>query len=301
MRLFIASVALALVCHSTGCTHRQLRNSTLKQASTWTDLQYQQVLGNLASFCDNPGAMANFSVTGSGLAQVTDSGSPTAVVQPNFIALSESALTGGMYGGTMSRQVSEQWEIAPITDPDKLKALSCLYRLLLNPDLPEKADCIILFDSLLGKGKINPEAEGDIPRGWFGIGRKHDVPRNACYVANHRNTYVWVCPEGVFGLSQFTLQVLNIVTVDTAPATEQVQLVTHWQYGGLIPVPLRTVTFTQVHNDAPQPEEETPSGKNYELLNKHPNPTVPSRASPRGRIQFFSPQQGRAYTGPAQR
>ena len=47
--------------------------------------------------------------------------------------------------------------------------------------------------------------------GWFRVGGKKDVPRDACYVGHHGDCYVWVMPEGVGGLTRFTLLVLSIV------------------------------------------------------------------------------------------
>ncbi len=41
--------------------------------------------------------------------------------------------------------------------------------------------------------------------GWFGVGRKRDVPRNACYVGCYCDTYVWVPPENVESLTRLTL------------------------------------------------------------------------------------------------
>ena len=55
----VAWLALAmLVLSATGCrTHLSLRDNTVRTADTLTDLNYQQVLDNLARFHDNPGAM----------------------------------------------------------------------------------------------------------------------------------------------------------------------------------------------------------------------------------------------------
>ena len=45
--------------------------------------------------------------------------------------------------------------------------------------------------------------------GWYGVGRKHDIPKDACYVGHHGDLYVWVRPSGRAGLAEFTLAVLN--------------------------------------------------------------------------------------------
>jgi hypothetical protein len=49
----------------------------------------------------------------------------------------------------------------------------------------------------------------EIHPGWFGVGGKHDVPRNACYVGRYRDRYAWVSPAGSRDLADFTLKMLN--------------------------------------------------------------------------------------------
>jgi hypothetical protein len=50
----------------------------------------------------------------------------------------------------------------------------------------------------------------DVPVGWFRVGRKCDVPKEACFVGHYCDHYVWVMPEHVEDLSHFTLIVLGI-------------------------------------------------------------------------------------------
>ena len=55
----------------------------------------------------------------------------------------------------------------------------------------------------------------EIPVGWFHVGKKCDVPSNACYVGKHCDTYVWVNHDGLNGLSRFSLIVLAITDTQT--------------------------------------------------------------------------------------
>jgi hypothetical protein len=48
--------------------------------------------------------------------------------------------------------------------------------------------------------------------GWYQVGRKHDVPKNASYVAHCKDLYVWVYPDGVEGLTEFTLSILEMAS-----------------------------------------------------------------------------------------
>jgi hypothetical protein len=51
-----------------------------------------------------------------------------------------------------------------------------------------------------------------LPTGWFHAGRKKDVPKGACYVGRHCDTYVWVMPDGLEGLTRFTMTVIDLAT-----------------------------------------------------------------------------------------
>ena len=49
-----------------------------------------------------------------------------------------------------------------------------------------------------------------IQPGWFHVGGKWDVPKDACYVGRHGRQYVWVGLEGREALTEFTLTVLEL-------------------------------------------------------------------------------------------
>jgi hypothetical protein len=49
--------------------------------------------------------------------------------------------------------------------------------------------------------------------GWFHVGRKRELPRDACYVGHSGAWYVWVCPDGRKDLTEFTLTVLKLSTL----------------------------------------------------------------------------------------
>jgi hypothetical protein len=46
--------------------------------------------------------------------------------------------------------------------------------------------------------------------GWFSVGRKRDVPKDACYVGRSGRSYVWVCAGGREALTEFTLTILKL-------------------------------------------------------------------------------------------
>src|SRR5438552_2973997 len=65
----------AVAVANTGCTHFQLTRSTFRQTSTITDLQYHQILSNVASFQDCPDVLPHLAIVGAGGTSVDDTGS----------------------------------------------------------------------------------------------------------------------------------------------------------------------------------------------------------------------------------
>ena len=49
--------------------------------------------------------------------------------------------------------------------------------------------------------------------GWFHVGRRRDVPKDACYVGHDGDRYVWVCADGRAALTEFTLTVLKLASL----------------------------------------------------------------------------------------
>jgi hypothetical protein len=272
--------ALAL----SGCANVQLKRSTVRSASTLTDLQYQQVLDNLAMYCGDPTALPWHVNLQNGAVQVADAGSLGTIAQSD---LSHTFTWSPYFTGT--RSIVTQWSTVPVTDDTTLRLLRMAYQIAvsyraerdLDPDLASdlahtlknqtatNADISLdtnLFDSLVKAyeptdskdlTKLLKEYDSardaiidtndpdflapvdrtkylfrtalarevarqvddvrgqykDIPTGWFGCGKKHDVPRNASFVGHYGNCYTWVCPEHRSELAEFTLTVLNLTSV----------------------------------------------------------------------------------------
>ena len=75
---WVAVIPLLALC---GCTQVQLQKHTVRQGATLPEVQYQQVLDNLAMFACNPNSLAwHVKVTG-GLVQVADQVVDVAVVR----------------------------------------------------------------------------------------------------------------------------------------------------------------------------------------------------------------------------
>jgi hypothetical protein len=264
MRLARVILAVALVC-ATGCTTGRLRQRTINQGSTLPELQYQQVLNNLALFAANPASLPWHVNLREGTTQITDS-----VTAGSLVDLGPPAVTQPQIFG--SRTAVAQWGMSPVIDATELRLLRIAYRrahglaempdpefldelahelkdqLATNSDLRDETE---LFFERQSRVTQNPRArdarmtttndasfcsdagspdpdrsplarnvcrkidaiQRDLARigpGWFHVGQKRDVPKVACYVGKCGDRYVWVEPDGVESLTEFTLTVLKL-------------------------------------------------------------------------------------------
>src|SRR3954452_10569387 len=110
MRAWPLIALIAVTC--TGCTPRRLQQSTLDQAQTIAELQYRQVLTNLAMLHVSPGTLPSFAVAGPGGASVSDRGSSNVNLEWDA-----SKIVGEMLGLEGSREIEEQWTLAPVVNP----------------------------------------------------------------------------------------------------------------------------------------------------------------------------------------
>jgi len=128
MRLHI--LALAALASLAGCTSDRLRQRTVNQGATLPDLQYQQVLDNLALFSANPAALPWHINLREGTTQVTDSATVGAAVD-----LGPPAETLPQIFGT--RTAVAQWGGSPVIDPLELQLLRIAYRRAFgSPEMP---------------------------------------------------------------------------------------------------------------------------------------------------------------------
>lgn len=212
-------VLLLLLPHFAGCqTHLSLRDNTGCTTATLTDLNYRQVLDNVARFTANPSSLPSIAVFNAGTVTVADQKSV------NGSATYSPTLTFDQQGGgalpiltlllnpSGSRSVTENWSMVPVTDIDNVRRMRCAFQWLVLHG-GQSSDCFACEDLIkqfyLGEAD---RMECLIPTGWYGVGCKKDVPREACHVGHYGDTYVWVLPDGVEGLTRFTMTVLELAT-----------------------------------------------------------------------------------------
>jgi hypothetical protein len=220
----IGTVSTLMLLTLTGCTSTAVNREAVTQTMTIADMRYREVLDNLATLAHNNGTLPSIAITSGGAANVTQtiSADPVTVVDESVNGFSKQILS---VVGTHSPELN--WTIAPVVAEPNLEALkyACLWVLRGRP--PEGSREMELLreprpDDVYGchAGTRSPGFHFDVarqldelPPGWLGIGCRRDVPSNACYKAHCCDTYVWVTPDGLAGLSQFTLVVLDIATV----------------------------------------------------------------------------------------
>ena len=125
-------VLLAVGALSTGCTHVVLEHRTVNQASTVPDLQYQQVLDNLAMFACTKDALPWHVKVKGGTIQVTDqaTGGFLAVI-PSAVSDSVKALFTPSTAG--QRTALQQWDVDPAIELDELESLQLAYQKAIDP------------------------------------------------------------------------------------------------------------------------------------------------------------------------
>lgn len=128
MRPLTLLVAVGVL--STGCTHAALERRTVKQASTLTDLQYRQVMDNLAMFSRNPEALPWHVKVKGGLIQIADQGSGGFGADIATLAGEGTRLLPAV---TAQRGIVGQWDVDPASDPDELEMLRLAYKKAICP------------------------------------------------------------------------------------------------------------------------------------------------------------------------
>jgi hypothetical protein len=212
-------LVMATLIASGGCrTHLNLQKNTIHTTNTLTDINYQQVLNNVALATSNASSMPSVSVINAGTVTVADQKtvSVNAATAPT-VSFGQQAGAGMpilslLFNPSASRTLTENWSMTPVTDIDNLRRIRCAlqYLVLRGRQTTDCEQCVDLLNRFyLGE---SDRIECLVPLGWYRTGRKKDVPRDACYVGHYGDTYAWVGPDGVEGLTRFTMTVLDLAT-----------------------------------------------------------------------------------------
>jgi hypothetical protein len=264
MRTTSLLAVLSLI--SCGCVSTSLEHYALNQALTVSDMRYKQVMHDLAVVADNRGSLPSFALTAGGLANVTHTVSIDTATLWDAAVKGFSKETLAAFG---QHNPELQWTLDPIVSEPQLEALgyACMWALdgppppgsramealreLTIEDIYGCPDCdVVKLPPGYRFGVVKQLCS--IPHGWVHIGSKGCIPKDAVYHASHGKTSVWVTREGLPHLSDFTLVVLDIATVDPKSL--------------VIPTPTVSVTITEAANPRATAIEGTLSEKERAAL-----------------------------------
>ena len=246
-----------------GCqTHLALRDDTVCTTATLTDLNYQQVLNNVAMFAANPSAMPSFAVVNSGTVTVADQKTinASAAYAPTLTYFQQNGgqpILNLLANPSSQRNLTENWSLLPVTDVDNLRRIRCAFQLVVlnGGETTNCTQCLELLKQFyLGE---TDRMDCVLPKGWYHTSCcKQDVPKNACYRASYGNTYVWVTSEGLEGLTLFTMTVIDLATGKPHAPTKTV--VRNYKADGTLDS--RQVTTVEIDREALERMKDTDRG-----------------------------------------
>jgi hypothetical protein len=209
-----------------GCSTVALKRATLAHARSATDLRYKEVIENLAMTAAQPDILPAYSSIFAGTTTINDVIKATststwvraALKHPGWFATFFSTESADFTG---SRTVTSNWTLDPTIVPEKIRALRAASRWVTLGPAQVGPDVKYLgrYDPASGPGYYFDVAEelASLPPNWLRrAARRRDIPHDACYWAGCGDTYVWVGPEGMEGLSRFSLILSKIARADLA-------------------------------------------------------------------------------------
>jgi hypothetical protein len=220
MEVRIIAMAAA-VCLSSGCTMMSLERHTVAQVDTTTELRYKEVMNNLAMIVNDPSSLPNYTSIFSGTIFVQDTGQLLSTTTWPFAPLVGSQATNP----SVNRQISQNWTLDPVLVPEKLEAMRAACQWAIGGPAYVSQDSMSLLvrpqDAPVGPDRHFGVAANlaELPAGWLHIGSPKDVPKCPRYKAHCGTTWVWVMPDGMKGLADFTLIIQNIARIQINSST----------------------------------------------------------------------------------
>ena len=271
----VRTLFLAILPIFAGCqTHLALRTNTVCTTDTLTDLNYQQVMDNVARFVHNPSSMPSIAIISAGTVTVGDQKSinGNATYAPTLAFFQQQGagmpIVNMLFNPSASRTVTENWSMMPVTDIDNLRRIRCAFQLVVlkGGQTSNCEECLEMLKRFyLGE---TDRMECEVPTGWFMVGGKKDVPKDACHVGHHCGTYVWVMPGGVEGLTRFTMNILELAGGKPHAPTQTV--VSTYNKDGKLES--KQVTTTEI--DWARLERARKAGRGMELQRQYASPPM---------------------------
>jgi hypothetical protein len=224
MRLW--PVILTVVVGSTGCTTTALNRQTLAQAASTEDLRYKEMLDGLAAVANDAAMLPAYAAVYTGTAVVTDTEQmmSTTIWQHVKGMDPQNGFASDAVNPQFSRSVGLNWSIDPLVVPEKLEAsrAACRWAVYGSETLSENDRSLLASPAQSptpGRHFGVADRLARLPPVWLYVGALKDVPLRACHKAHCRGTWVWVTPEGLGGLAEFTVVIQDIMRVSSNSPT----------------------------------------------------------------------------------
>lgn len=205
---YLCTVCLLAVLHFTaGCAQHRIACHSPKHAATLTEIEEQQVLDNIAMFVSNVGSTPYFALPNGGGTLTNQSATVGGgLIWTPTTLLSESGNLSGTGGLTIN------WTFKPIVEPERLNLMKCVYwHVTQKCPVDDCNDCQTKLSNFFG----TDFACCDVPSGWFTVSNKKPKRDDcSCKVGHHCGTYICVNQRHWHYLSQVTVSILDIATVD---------------------------------------------------------------------------------------
>jgi hypothetical protein len=206
-----------------GCQQTVVQTRVNKLVRTVSDLYYEQILDNLAMSIARPDVLPYFGMP----TQATHTNSRQ--IGANYTPMWDLIDTGGLLNPFIGRYFfdrqgaalqggvnnAESFQLQPVTNPDRLLLMRAAFqRAAGRPDsaIPAVQD---LFDYLT----TSPYSYADaVHPGWYykttDWKEAWKAKKAGAYVGRYDGIYVYVPPENLGGLSDFTFAIMDIATVE---------------------------------------------------------------------------------------
>lgn len=172
-------------------------------------MRYQLVLDSMARMAANPGNLPALGTATDGLSNVTD-----AVAFDAKTALDGlKGFTGEGLTANASRNPDLNWTIDPVHTADQLSALQGAFMWVLSGAAPPAGSAMEVllkdfhvYNDLFCLTSAQPK--------WFHVGCRAHAPKSCPYIGRYGDVCVWVFDGGTSSLSEFTLILTDIATVE---------------------------------------------------------------------------------------
>jgi hypothetical protein len=211
MRWWLLGLAVSA---GAGCTMTSLERHTVAQTDAVMDVRYREAMDNLALVAANWSALPSYATIYSGSATVQDQGQIMLNSTVPYYSVGSDVVNP-----SFQRQITQLWTLDPLLDPERMEAIRAACQWAIGgPDWVYKDSLSLLIrreQAPAGPDRHFGVAEdlARLPAGWLKVGRHREIPSCAVYKAHRGNTWVWVTPEGMKGLADFTLILQHIARV----------------------------------------------------------------------------------------